>query len=449
MSTSEEFFLIPKKAKADLDHVAQLIVHIRDLMIAGRGSRSLNFLKEVVKEANDVLEEEQRVLQEAVDSIRRLDECTNLDLIAREPHPGTQWPSAKETEEQVDPNGGALLDEIKIADLCVFIMILGRSKISGIAASAVPGSSVSSTISRISQFPQFPQTQKEVCSINLPVKVLVVVFGKLTPREVARLSVVCRRFSEAAKSDQLWRQWLPPNIGNLAENAYGGPVRYDSLKNLYDRIRTSNHHILLGEGREGCGIEPETGGYCFTYAARTLDICWGDDPRYWQWVPGLHVPGARFPEVAHLETVFWLHLIAEVRVRLPPGTYSLRWVLRFREAGWPEDPITITFADGGTVQLSEIIFPPVQGDWGVGRLGTRLLLFRNNRVHWKENGWIEYEAGVFTVEEFDDPTPEATRELTLKSDMRETVHLKPKSGMFVDGIVIRQVLADREPGRSR
>ncbi|KAL3687555.1 hypothetical protein R1sor_013864 [Riccia sorocarpa] len=323
---------------------------------------------------------------------------------------------------------------------------------SGFAGATVLGSSSSSSTS----FPQF-QTQREVCfSLNLPVDVLVVVFGNLTPREVARLSVVCRTFLEAAMSDQLWRRWLPPNIENVAENAYGGPIRYDSLKNLYDRIRTSNHHILMGEGREGCGIEPETGGYCFTFGARTLNIAWGSDPRYWQWIPGSHVPGARFPEVANLETVCWLHLSAEIRVRLPPGTYSLRWVLKFHEeryygnnrferhsfgsARW-SDPITFMFTDGGSVQSSEVIFPPIREATGFGRR----LVERNHRVHWKENGWTEYVAGVFTVQEFDDPAPEETRELTLKSELKETVRLYWKSDMLVDGIVIRQqVLADRD-----
>ncbi|KAL3691116.1 hypothetical protein R1sor_004767 [Riccia sorocarpa] len=317
---------------------------------------------------------------------------------------------------------------------------------SGFAAAAVLGSS-SSSIS----IPQ-SQTQTEVCfTLNLPIDVLMVVFGKLTPREVARLSIVCRSFSEAAKSDQLWRRWLPPNIGNLAENAYGGPVRYDSLKNLYDRIRTSDHHILMGEGREGCGIEPETGRYYLTFAARTLNITWGEDTRYWQWIPGSDVPGARFPEVANLAMVCWLHLLAEIRVRLPPGTYSLRWVLKFHEGNngnnWTErqssgsktwHPVTFMFTNGGMVQSREVLFPPIREDSGFGRrLGER-----NNRVHWKENGWIEYVAGVFTVEEFDDPDPEATPELILTSKMSETLGLGWKQDMLVDGIVIR--LADKK-----
>ncbi|KAL3690673.1 hypothetical protein R1sor_004324 [Riccia sorocarpa] len=86
---------------------------------------------------------------------------------------------------------------------------------SGFAAGAVLGASSSST-----SIPQ-SRTQREVWfTLNLPVDVLMVEFLNLTPRELARLSV-WRSFSDAAKSDQLWRRRLPPNMENLAEKAYG------------------------------------------------------------------------------------------------------------------------------------------------------------------------------------------------------------------------------------
>ncbi|KAL2620907.1 hypothetical protein R1flu_001112 [Riccia fluitans] len=169
-------------------------------------------------------------------------------------------------------------------------------------------------------------------------------------------------------------------------------------------------------------IEPEGGGFYRTFAAKKLNVAWGADKRYWLWLPAADVPGARFEEVANLMTASWLHLTGDFKVRLPPGTYSLRWVLKFPSS---RDDISDNI---------RIIFPPVQEGGRHGRNEEY-----QSRVRWKEDGWIEYVAGVFTVEEgVDDPVRETNREVHLKFEMKETACLWWKSNMLVDGVIIRQ-----------
>ncbi|KAG6541240.1 hypothetical protein Mapa_017401 [Marchantia paleacea] len=141
--------------------------------------------------------------------------------------------------------------------------------------------------------------------------------------------------------------------------------------------------------------------------------------------------GARFAEVAYLKSVCWLDLKGEIRTKLPPGTYTLSWVLQFKEGEhngkWQDAPVTFTFTNGSDVQMSEIEFPPTR-ERGEGQ----------NRVQWRENEWFEYCAGSFTVERDNLEIADSTCEVDLKFELKETVDLWWKSGLFVDGVLIQQ-----------
>lgn len=82
---------------------------------------------------------------------------------------------------------------------------------------------------------------------DLPFAMLVTVMSRTTPVGVARLTVVSRSFAEAATSDLAWRRFLPADVIEIVKNAHGGPLVYDSLKALYDRLAKQ---VLLGDGNE-------------------------------------------------------------------------------------------------------------------------------------------------------------------------------------------------------
>ncbi|PON45544.1 Phloem protein [Parasponia andersonii] len=65
--------------------------------------------------------------------------------------------------------------------------------------------------------------------------------------------------------------------------------------------------------------------------ARGLSITWGDTPEYWQWIP---LPESRFPEVAKLNYVRWLHVMAKVEPRIlsPQTTYAAYLVFKLEVA---------------------------------------------------------------------------------------------------------------------
>ncbi|KAL2623165.1 hypothetical protein R1flu_003370 [Riccia fluitans] len=224
----------------------------------------------------------------------------------------------------------------------------------------------------------------------------------------------------------------------IVENAYGGPIPFSSLKGLYDRFKISNYHILLGDGQEGCGIEPGIGTFYRNFSARSLNIGGGSDECHWRWLPASMVPGARFSEVAYLgESYMGLDLFGKITIRLPPGAYSLRWVLKFETDlgryygrcgnAYPWFfPIVFLFTDGRAIQSSDF---NVRQELGKNRIGNEY----NNRLQWKEDGWMEYMAGVFTVEE----QIGTSCETHLKFEMKEK-YVQRKSSLFVDGVVIRQ-----------
>ncbi|KAL3687558.1 hypothetical protein R1sor_013867 [Riccia sorocarpa] len=289
-----------------------------------------------------------------------------------------------------------------------------------------------------------PQTEeREVPSYaDLPEGVLVTIFGNLSRPEVARLSTVCRSFAEAAKSDLLWEKWLPPDFDIIAENAYGGPLQYDSLKELYELF---NQHVVLGdEGHQGFGTEPVTGAFYLTFGARTLSIRRGSDERCWQWLPAADVPRPRYAEVAYLRPVCLLTVYGEVKLRLPPGTYSLRWVLKFPSGDptvtKPSDFITFDFTDRGvSYQHSDIVFPQGAEEFEAVAHGREELHRSISRMKWKEDAWLEHIAGHFAVPRLEDRDP--------AGDGRREVHLRFElcvdnnwwtNNILLDGIVIRQ-----------
>nr|GMN73318.1 hypothetical protein TIFTF001_052155 [Ficus carica] len=76
--------------------------------------------------------------------------------------------------------------------------------------------------------------------------------------------------------------------------------------------------------------------------ARGLSIAWGDTPQYWKWIS---LPESRFPEVAKLSYVLWLHVIAKVETRIlsPQTTYVAYFVFKLaeRKHGFENRPVQL------------------------------------------------------------------------------------------------------------
>ncbi|KAL2623182.1 hypothetical protein R1flu_003387 [Riccia fluitans] len=202
---------------------------------------------------------------------------------------------------------------------------------------------------------------------------------------------------------------------------------FSSLKELYDRFRISKYHILRGDGQEllskllckkfehwrrfrRMSLAMVTGGCC----ARGQISGSG--------ISGRILHGIGFIRQNHNKATTWSN--------------SLRWALKFETDlgryygrcgnAYPWFfPIVFHFTDGRAIQSSDF---NVRQELGKNRIGNEY----NNRLQWKEDGWMEYMAGVFPVEE----QIGTSGETRLKFEMKEK-YVQRKSGLFVDGVVIR------------
>lgn len=269
---------------------------------------------------------------------------------------------------------------------------------------------------------------------ELPSGLLGSVLTKTSPLDVARLATVNRSFAEAARSDFVWRTFLPADADDVVKNAHGGPLAYDSIRGLYNRL---GNHVLLGDGNEGYWIDRKTGGVHRSYSARTLGIIWGSTEEYWRWV---HQEGSRFDEVAFLNSVCWLQIFGEINTRLPPGTYTLSWILKFSQGAYGFDyPITLSLTDGAQHNHKELRWSAwEENSW---EEESEEAVWEGEAA-WDEErhketfSWGEYDVGNFTVEGGDDPRIGGTN-LTFR--MEEIARGSWKRGMYVDGVVIHPV----------
>ncbi|KAJ8484884.1 hypothetical protein OPV22_017369 [Ensete ventricosum] len=150
---------------------------------------------------------------------------------------------------------------------------------------------------------------------------------------------------------------LQPISGKAAN-----PSLDDSLE---DHIDSGS---FLSNNRKKYWVDEKTGGNCFALVARDLSITWGDDPRYWQWLP-MKEAGQVEIEVASLKKVCWLEIHGKLEMsRLTPALmYEIVFVVMISKetaGGW-ETPVNlrVKFPGGRVEEHKESLLEKPRGRW--------------------------------------------------------------------------------------
>lgn len=142
----------------------------------------------------------------------------------------------------------------------------------------------------------------------------------------------------------------------------------------------------------------------------------------------------RFPEVARLKNVCWFEAKGEIECSLPPGAYTLTWRMYLGDLrGWNSEPAHFTFSknDDGNSECKCYVDPRPY----VSRLPVEHFSLPTIRVI--ETGWTEYDVGEFFVEKGEETCLLKFAVLAIHSG-------DWKSGLFLDGVVVRPTEAVRQ-----
>ncbi|EFJ34936.1 hypothetical protein SELMODRAFT_35818, partial [Selaginella moellendorffii] len=265
---------------------------------------------------------------------------------------------------------------------------------------------------------------------DLPAGCLAGILGWLSPRDVGRLALVNKTFLEASRSDAVWRRMLPPHWKEVVRDGAG------SAMDVYERLSVGVALCQI------YWIDRPTGGVCNMISARALRIVWGDDGRYWDW---RSMNGSRFDEVAFLRDVCWLEIRGSFSGYLKLGSYRVSFRLQLLESharrrgrggdwhddayGWEAQPVIFSLSapPSSTRERRRYLASARQLHRG-GQSGIDAADLAAARV--VEDGWMEYDAGEFCVEDEDFP-------VALEFSLVEIRGGNWKSGLYVDGVVIK------------
>lgn len=259
-----------------------------------------------------------------------------------------------------------------------------------------------------------------------------------TPRDVCRLSAVNRTFSLAGNSDFVWEKMLPTQYPHLLERL-DSPLQFSSKRELYFILCHSN---LIDDRTKKFWIERATGKLCFMLSARDLDICQGDDNHCWHWVSQ---DDTSFKEIAELLAVCRLDVQGQFDCKLLSSgiAYAVSFRLKLHESprgtdqfdrgfllflrrmyAWVRKPVKflLTTPWGDHQESARYLS---NTDAAVEKEGYQLTPFRH-----VEEGWMEFDAGRFVVEEEDNPG-------LIKFCMREWEGGYWKGGLLLGGVKIQ------------
>ncbi|KAK3414761.1 hypothetical protein EUGRSUZ_H00080 [Eucalyptus grandis] len=213
-----------------------------------------------------------------------------------------------------------------------------------------------------------------------------------TPRDACRVASVSTFFRSIADSDEVWRQFLPPDHRD-------GVVlpQISRKKSLYFHLCDRNM----------------SGKKCFMIGARELAI----DQRYWTWIAE---PNSRFGEVAQLLCVDWFHIVGRIETKMlsTETRYAAYLVFRFGEyRGGFDGPAesSVSVESHGHREWSTMILDPREGE--------------RRSMRERGDGWLEIKMGEFYNENGDDGT--------LECSLKEVVNKTRKCGLVVEGIELR------------
>jgi len=269
-----------------------------------------------------------------------------------------------------------------------------------------------------------------------------------TPGDVCRFSAVNHTFSSAGNSDSVWDKMLPIQYPHLLARM-DSPLEICSKKELYFALC---HPNWIDGRTKKFWIERDTGKLCLFLSPKDLNITSGDDNQYWHWISQ---DESSLKEIAELIAVRQLEVKGQFDCKLlsPGAAYSVSFRLKVPESGiirniprrkhfhslyvrpacrWNGKPVkfSITTPCGDhqiyARYLSDMNIP-------VETEGYQMAPFRH-----VEEGWMEFDAGRFVVEEKGDNPG------SIEFCMREWEGGNWKGGLLLEGVKILPTALLRE-----
>ncbi|KAE8670271.1 hypothetical protein F3Y22_tig00112159pilonHSYRG00142 [Hibiscus syriacus] len=250
----------------------------------------------------------------------------------------------------------------------------------------------------------------------LPEECQCLIISLTSPADACRSAMVSPSLISVADSDAVWEKFLPCDYNSILSSSSSSSLLSLGKKELYSH--PSSHPVLIQNGTMSFQLDKGSGKKCYMLGARTLSIIWGDTPSYWTWTSERD---SRFPEVAELKLVWWLHVKGkmETRASSPNTNYVVYLVFRIRyqhTIGFRRRPVDLT----------------VNIDGLSSREARRVSLYKwDEPQHVRERGdeWTEVEMGEFWNGCDDDGIVEFSLE-----EIDTSYH---KRGLVIEGIEIR------------
>ncbi|XP_078152713.1 F-box protein At2g02240-like isoform X1 [Carex rostrata] len=231
---------------------------------------------------------------------------------------------------------------------------------------------------------------------QLPEECISQVISLTTPRDACVSSAVSFAFRSAADSDATWERFLPSDYSSFLSQSVD-PVVYASKKELYFRL--CHHPLLIDRGLKSFGLEKSSGAKCFMLSARALNIAWGRDLRYWNWIS---LPNSRFIECAELKEVCWLELGGRIdsRILTPNTAYAAYLIFKLADNAWGLDNLIQTTKItlfGDIVSEHSVCVCPRRvrrlPGGGIEEMGDDVRLPRERQDGWLEVEWGDFDSG--------------------------------------------------------
>ncbi|CAH2068000.1 unnamed protein product [Thlaspi arvense] len=168
-------------------------------------------------------------------------------------------------------------------------------------------------------------------------------------------------------------------------------------------------------------LERRSGNKCYMMAARALNITWGHDQRYWQWIS---LPDTRFTEVAVLNIVWWLDITGKFSISLlsDDTLYAAYLVFKWNLAPYGfRQPVEASLVLSGTdpVDVQPSMVSLMHNPGSEEGLCAQL----------RSDGWYEVELGHLFKRRGDMGE--------FEMSLRETKKPFEKKGLIVHGMEIR------------
>ncbi|GLJ25659.1 hypothetical protein SUGI_0491490 [Cryptomeria japonica] len=254
-----------------------------------------------------------------------------------------------------------------------------------------------------------------------------------TPKDVCRLSVFCHTLESAANSNCVWEKMVPSHYRDLLARA-NRPLQYNSKKELYFKLC---EQVSIDNGTKKFWLDKATGKVCFLLHPRDLDITRGNANHDWRWICQ---DGSRFHFISRegsgSEAIAQFMTICRFEVQgvfdckfLSPGTeYTVSFKLKLvgsSSFGWDKKPVKFSVTTSWGHQQQSALFlqnteKPVDNE-----------KYQKTSVRHVREGWMELDAGEFSVEENKDGPKE------VKFHMNEVDDENCKGGLLLGGVKIQ------------